>query len=133
MIAKPSPGLSPLVSANTDLSICENPHACAKRQLRAGCRHCVRQRVNAANKNKRLSIGRFAFERMNWSRSFAPRQNSFLRLRRMRPRPRRSRDNSAMGNLGRYFTQRAERAMKFHRVNFCSDKCGNREGTYSPR
>ena len=27
MIAKPSPGLSPLVSANTDLSICENPHA----------------------------------------------------------------------------------------------------------
>jgi hypothetical protein len=32
-----------------------------------------------------------------------------------------------------FFTQRAERIVKFRRVNFCSDKCGNREGTYSPR
>ena len=78
MIAKPSPGLSPLVSANTDLSICETPHARAKRQLSGRCRHCARQRVNAANKNKRLSIAGFAFERMNWSRSFVLRQNSFF-------------------------------------------------------
>src|SRR5262249_31902370 len=38
----------------------------AKRQLSARCRHCARQRVNASNKNKRLSIASFAFERMNW-------------------------------------------------------------------
>ena len=98
-----------------------NPHARAKRQLSGRCRHCARQRVNAANKNKRLSIERFAFERMNWSRSFVLRQNSFFAAAPNAAAHSLVEKQFHDGKPWKVFSLNvAECVMKFQRVNFYS-------------
>jgi hypothetical protein len=70
---------------------------------------------------------------MNWLRSFARRQKSFQRARRVLLRADWSQIRFSGNNLEDFAKRRAACAMDFRRRKFRSDKRRKYEGTYSPR